>query len=74
MPRLLLAYPENYTHVAMRDIRRLDLIWSGDESSEYNRLQDRAMDAGEEVPHYVKHVIRQHLDRHTQDKRLDTKS
>ena len=57
------AYPDNYTHVAMRDIRRLDLIWAGDESLDYDRLQDRAMNAGQEVPHYVKQVIRQHLER-----------
>ena len=61
------AYPENYSHVAMRDIRRLDLVWSGDESSDYDRLQDRAMNAGQEVPHYVKQVLKQHLDRHTRN-------
>ena len=25
------AYPENYTHIALRDIRRLDLLWAGSE-------------------------------------------
>ena len=59
------AYPENYTHIAMRDIRRLDIIWTGDESREYDRLQDEATKADEEMPGYVKNVLRAHLERLT---------
>ncbi|UBM11905.1 hypothetical protein [Cupriavidus metallidurans] len=39
------AHPENHTHVAMVEVRRLDLQWSGGEVSAYNRL---AREAGEE--------------------------
>ncbi len=59
------AYPENYTHIAMRDIRRLDIIWTGDESWEYDRLQNEASKADEEIPGYVKNVLRAHFERLT---------
>ncbi len=56
------AYPENYDHVATREIRRLDIMWSGDESLEYDRLRDEATKAQEEVPEYVKNVLRSHFE------------
>ena len=55
------ASPESYTHVAMRDIRRLDIIWTGDESSEYEDLSREASRANQELPEFVKSVIRRHL-------------
>ena len=55
------ANPENYSHVAMRDIRRLDILWSGDQSSEYEKLRDEAVKAREEMPEYVKNVLRSHF-------------
>jgi hypothetical protein len=33
------AFPEDYSHVAMQDIRRIDIIWSGEEVEEYDRLK-----------------------------------
>ncbi len=56
------AFPENYTHIAMRQIRRLDIIWSNDEVSEYERLTDAARDEQQELPEFVKAVIRRHLE------------
>jgi hypothetical protein len=32
------AYPEDYHHIAMRQIRRIDLIWQGDEIDTYEKL------------------------------------
>ena len=52
---------ESYSHVAMRDIRRLDIIWTGDESSEYEDLSREASRANQELPEFVKSVIRHHL-------------
>jgi hypothetical protein len=57
------AFPENYTHVAMREIRRLDLIWSGDESAEYDAIHDEAEQSQVTIPAYVKEVLRRHLNR-----------
>ncbi len=56
------AFPENYTHVAMRQIRRLDIIWSGEEISEYDRLTEAADNDGQEVPEFVKAVLRRLLE------------
>ena len=57
------AFPEGYTHVAMRDIRRLDIMWSGDESVEYERLNEQAVHENRELPDFVKSVLRLHLER-----------
>ncbi|MDE0042833.1 MAG: HNH endonuclease [Candidatus Poribacteria bacterium] len=55
------AFPESYSHVAMRDVRRLDILWADDEVSEYDRLQEVAAEAQENVPEYVKNVLRAHF-------------
>lgn len=55
------AYPESYRHIAMRDIRRLDLLWSGEEIAEYNILIAEAEKAQEEVPEYLKNMLRNHF-------------
>jgi hypothetical protein len=43
------AYPENYNHVAMKPIRRLDLQWSGDAVKDYDRLKSEAQKLGVSV-------------------------
>lgn len=53
------AYPEDHTHVATREIRRLDLIWSEDEVAEYETLRSEA--GSTELPAFVKEVLRAHL-------------
>lgn len=55
------AYPESYKHIAMRDVRRLDLLWSGEEVSDYEVLIDEAAKVQEEAPEYVKNVLRTHF-------------
>ncbi|MCY4046735.1 MAG: HNH endonuclease [Candidatus Dadabacteria bacterium] len=57
------AYPESYKHIAMRDMRRLDILWSGEEVKEYEFLMKEVSKAQKEVPDYVKDVIRKHLKR-----------
>ena len=56
------AFPENYSHVAMHDMRRLDIIWLGGEIAEYDLLNRTAANVGENIPEFVKEVIRRHLD------------
>ena len=56
------ARPEDYSHVAMREIRRLDILWEGDESSDYDALRDQAAKDRAEMPEYVKQVLRNHLE------------
>jgi hypothetical protein len=36
------AYPENYTHIAMVNLRRLDIMWQGEEVSVYDALKEQA--------------------------------
>lgn len=57
------AYPESYTHIAVRDIRRIDLLWHGEEISEYDTLIEEAAKLQEEAPEYVKKVLRNHFKR-----------
>ena len=45
----------------MRDIRRLDIMWSGNETSDYDSIRDEAERSGIELPEFVKNVLRSHL-------------
>lgn len=53
------AHPEDYSHVATAQIRRLDLIWSADEVGEYDALQSEA--GTHALPEFVKEILRAHL-------------
>lgn len=55
------AYPENHSHVAMQKVHRLDLIWQGDETAQYERLKADAAGAGMAIPDFVKDVLRKTL-------------
>lgn len=55
------AYPEDYDHIAMRQARRVDIMWSGDEVSVYDRLKRRTMELQKEIPKYIKEIIEKNL-------------
>lgn len=55
------AFPEAYSHVAMRDVRRLDILWSGQELIDHAHLQKAAQDHGTTMPGYVKNVLKKHF-------------
>lgn len=55
------AHPDAHTHVAMQQLRRVDLIWQGAETAQYDRLKSDAADAGMTVPDFVKEVLRKSL-------------
>jgi hypothetical protein len=55
------AYPESYTHIATRNIRRLDLLWANEEIADYDLLIEQANRVQEEPPEYVKNVLRRHF-------------
>lgn len=57
------AYPESYTHIATRDIRRLDLLWAGEEVADYDLLVIEAAKVKEDTPEYVKNVLRRHFNK-----------
>jgi len=53
--------PRNYTHIALQEIRRLDIIWEGEEVEVYERLKEMAQEMDVEIPSYVKELIGKHL-------------
>ncbi len=55
------AYPDNYTHIAMRQIRRVDLIWEGENTEIYENLKQRSIDIGKEIPEFIKEIIEREL-------------
>ncbi|HZP83039.1 MAG TPA: HNH endonuclease [Chthonomonadaceae bacterium] len=56
------ASPSDYKHIALKVMRRLDITWSEQEVAYYERLKTLAEAAQEEMPDYVKDVLRQHMD------------
>jgi len=50
--------PSDYSHMALVVIRRLDLTWSDEEVSDYDRIARGSENAGEELPDFVKGVLR----------------
>ncbi|WP_016865435.1 MULTISPECIES: hypothetical protein [Fischerella] len=57
------AYPENYTHIAMQQIRRIDLLWEGDDVEIYERLKQQAVNLEKEIPEFVKEIIEREVGR-----------
>lgn len=55
------AFPEDYDHVAMRQARRVDIMWTGDEVTVYDRLKKRTMELQKEIPAYIKEIIERHV-------------
>lgn len=55
------AYPEDYDHIAMRQARRVDIMWFGDEVSVYDRLKRRTMELQKDIPKYIKEIIEKNL-------------
>ena len=51
------AFPENYEHVAMRQVRRLDVLWQGNEVKNYERIKHLADDLSMDLPGFVKDVL-----------------
>ena len=46
----------------MRQVRRLDLIWDGEDVADYDRLKEDAAAYGASLPDFVKDIIRRQLD------------
>ncbi|MFZ1492589.1 MAG: HNH endonuclease [Candidatus Competibacter denitrificans] len=57
------VYPENYSHIAMRQIRRLDLVWQEDEVTTYEKLKTKARFLEKEIPLFVKEIIENEIRR-----------
>jgi hypothetical protein len=55
------ANPNTYNHVAMRDIRRLDVVWTGQEILDYEKIKKIAKKAREPLPNFVKKALRRSI-------------
>ncbi|MCC6414315.1 MAG: HNH endonuclease [Opitutaceae bacterium] len=56
------AYPENYTHVALKKLRRVDLLWQGDETRRYDQLIQDAAKAKLSLPDFIKKQLQDAAD------------
>ncbi|MEH2312335.1 MAG: HNH endonuclease [Nostoc sp.] len=55
------AYPENYTHVAMQQVRRIDLMWQEDNIEIYEKLKQQAVRLNKEIPEFIKEIIEREI-------------
>jgi hypothetical protein len=51
------AYPEQYEHVAMTQVRRLDILWEHDEINDYEQLANEAKSLNKDLPKHVKDIL-----------------
>ena len=49
--------PENYTHIAGKEMRRMDIQWSGEEIKYYDAIKVIAEKNNVELPEFVKEII-----------------
>jgi hypothetical protein len=54
------AEPAAYTHVALRQQRRVDLVWTGDEVRDFDRIRDEARRHRGSVPEEIKRIVKEH--------------
>jgi hypothetical protein len=59
------AYPETYTHIAMRQVRRIDLMWRANEIEIYERLKQQAASLDKEIPEFIKEIIEKEIRRNS---------
>jgi len=45
----------------MQQTRRVDILWSGEEVSIYERLKEKTIELQKELPAYIKEIIERHL-------------
>lgn len=57
------ASPKSYSHVALVQIRRLDITWSGAETVDYDAVAGQAASEHVELPAFVKRVLKKSLRR-----------
>lgn len=51
------AFPERYTHVALEQVRRLDIEWRGEEVATFDELRVQAEREGTTIPALVKRLL-----------------
>ena len=54
------ASPAEYNHIAQREVRRIDVVWTESEVAEHDLLRQLAAHYGIPLPEYVKRALRRH--------------
>lgn len=49
----------------MRQVRRIDLLWEGDDIEVYERLKQRSVSVEKELPEFVKEIIEREIERNS---------
>ena len=52
------ASPSNYSHIAMQEQRRVELVWIGDEVKDFERLKEKATGMQRTVPEEIKQILK----------------
>jgi HNH endonuclease len=55
------ANPIAYAHIALRQMRRLEVVWVDEETDIYDSLKELTNQQEEDLPEYVKDILRKHL-------------
>lgn len=55
--------PENYDHIALQKIRRLELVWQGEEVDFFEALKTEAENGKIDLPEYVKSLLGKYLEK-----------
>ena len=45
----------------MQPVRRVDIMWSGEEIEVYERLRERTRELQKDIPSYIKELIKKYL-------------
>lgn len=56
------AVPDNYIHIALETVRRLEIVWKNDEISDYDRLAEMAKDAEKDISNLIKDQLHKQID------------
>lgn len=51
------AFPEKYTHIAQKQIRRVDLIWQGKDVFVYEALKEKSTERDKEIQEIIKEIL-----------------
>ena len=53
--------PDNYDHIALKEIRRLELVWQDSEIAFFEELKEEVDKGSLKLPEYVKKLIENHM-------------
>lgn len=57
------AFPQEYRHISLRELRRVDVVWDEDEILIYNELKAAAGKEKSSIPDYVKQIIKERVEK-----------